>query len=352
MSVSYQAVGWNPFKKRYDSLLGLGVVAFLGSFIGVGVFVRPEMSLEILLMRGIGVAAFILLHLILAIGPMARLNRRCLPVLYNRRHLGVALFLLALAHAIIAVLTYHLGSDLNPILSIFITDAGTRTTAIPFQAFGFLALAILFVMASTSHDFWLSNLTAPVWKTLHMSVYFAYVLLIAHVVYGGIQAERSPVYLILLGSGILFVVGLHLLSAWRGKALERESSLTGKSGFVAVCQVEALEENRPLSATVDGEQVAVLRYEGNKVSCVSGVCQHQNGPLAEGRFVYGCLTCPWHGYQYRPADGSSPEPFTERVPTFDVRIESGTIWVRSVPNKAGTYIEPVLIDESEGRDSP
>jgi len=39
---------------------------------------------------------------------------------------------------------------------------------------GIAALLVLFVMAATSHDFWLSFLTPPVWKALHMSLYAAY----------------------------------------------------------------------------------------------------------------------------------------------------------------------------------
>lgn len=39
-------------------------------------------------------------------------------------------------------------------------------------------------MAATSHDFWLKNLTAPVWKRLHMLVYAAYALLLAHLLLG------------------------------------------------------------------------------------------------------------------------------------------------------------------------
>ena len=27
------------------------------------------------------------------------------------------------------------------------------------------------------------------------------------------------------------------------------------------------------------------------------------GPLGEGKIVDGCITCPWHGFQYRPQDG-------------------------------------------------
>ncbi len=348
MSTSYQAVGWNSFKKRYDWFLAVGIVGFLGAFIVAGLLVKPEISLEILLMRGIGVAAYCLLHLILAIGPLARLDSRLIPLLYNRRHMGVALFLLAFAHALIAILTYHVGSDVNPILSVLSVDVGGRITAIPFQAFGFIAFLILFVMAATSHDFWLSTLTAPVWKTLHMFVYVAYGLLVAHVAFGGLQAERSSVYVVLVGLGVILIVGLHLAAGWRGRGNDREALANEVEGFVNVCSVEDLEENIPFGAMLAGERVAVLRYDGNKVSCVSGVCQHQNGPLAEGRFVYGCLTCPWHGYQYRPSDGVSPEPFTEKIPTFDLRIEEGQVWVKKQPNPAGTLVPPAEI-ESAGK---
>jgi len=36
-----------------------------------------------------------LLHIILSIGPLCRLDSRFLPLLYNRRHLGVTMFLLS-----------------------------------------------------------------------------------------------------------------------------------------------------------------------------------------------------------------------------------------------------------------
>ncbi|MGK0186658.1 MAG: sulfoxide reductase heme-binding subunit YedZ [Verrucomicrobiales bacterium] len=294
MSVSYKAVGWNVFKKRYDLILAVSIVLFLGVFVGVGLSVHAAITVEILLMRATAVAAITLLHVILAIGPLARLDARWLPLVFNRRHLGVTMFLLALIHAFLAFVTYHVGGPINPVLSIFTADSGARMSAFPFQAFGFASLMILFVMAATSHDFWLANLTAPIWKSLHMLVYVAYLLLVVHVAFGVLQSETSPVYAILTGLGIVVTGGLHLVAGWRQKGIERESArCTGDEDFVEVCKVSDLTENIPLGASVSGERVAVIRYEGNKVSAVSGVCQHQNGPLAEGQFKYGCLTCPW-----------------------------------------------------------
>jgi nitrite reductase/ring-hydroxylating ferredoxin subunit len=95
--------------------------------------------------------------------------------------------------------------------------------------------------------------------------------------------------------------------------------------------------------SLTGERVAVFRYDG-RISAISNVCQHQNGPLGEGKILDGCVTCPWHGYQYRPADGASPPPFQERVPTFRVRVEDGRIFVDPRPLPPGTFVEPAVFD--------
>ncbi|NNG15061.1 MAG: Rieske 2Fe-2S domain-containing protein, partial [Gemmatimonadales bacterium] len=96
---------------------------------------------------------------------------------------------------------------------------------------------------------------------------------------------------------------------------------------------------------IAGERLAVFRYDG-KISAVSSVCQHQNGPLGEGRIIEGCITCPWHGYQYYPDSGQSPAPFTERIPTFNVRVVDGRVQVDPRPNPPGTPVEPATFSIS------
>jgi sulfoxide reductase heme-binding subunit YedZ len=91
--------------------------------------------------------------------------------------------------------------------------------------------------------------------------------------------------------------------------------------------------------------VAIFRYDG-KVSALSNVCQHQNGPLGEGRIVNDCVVCPWHGYEYLPDTGASPPPFTEKVPTFKVRLSGGRVFVDPRPNPPGTRVAPALIESA------
>ncbi len=350
MGIEYRAVQWNRQKRVYDLVLVGGVAGYLLSFAIITKALFPYVTDEILLIRAVGTAAFMLLHIILCIGPLCRLNPVFLPLLYNRRHAGVTLCLLAVVHAVLVVLTYHAGGDTNPILGIFISTPVTGPFAgVPFQPFGFLALVILVLMAATSHDFWLANLTAPVWKALHMLVYVAYGLLVVHVTFGVLQAELSGLYVLTVGMGLSVVLGLHLAAGWRELPGDREVARPMPAvpdGFVRVCAVAEIPEKRARIVTLGGERVAVFRYDG-KISAVSNVCQHQNGPLGEGRILDGCITCPWHGYQYLPESGASPPPFVEKVPTFNVRVRAGQVLVHPQPNPPGVRAEPAWIEERE-----
>ena len=67
--------------------------------------------------------------------------------------------------------------------------------------------------------------------------------------------------------------------------------------------------------------------DGNQIGALTNLCAHQNGPLGEGCILNGLVTCPWHGYEYRLADGCAPPPFTEKLATYRVRLRDGVIEV-------------------------
>jgi sulfoxide reductase heme-binding subunit YedZ len=344
MSVQYGAIGWNRQKKVYDVTFVSLLVLYLAAFVGVGIWRNPSATVETLFIRAFGTAAFLLLNVVLCIGPLSRLDRRFLPVLYNRRHLGVTTFLLGLAHGGFALFQFHALGNVNPLVSLFISNPRYGSVAdFPFQALGFLALIILFLMAATSHDFWLRNLSAPMWKRLHMLVYVAYTLLVAHVTLGALQSEPSPVLASVLIVGVAIVLLLHLAAAFREKRIDRAKHQAVDEGFVEVCNVDRIAEKCATIVSLSGERVAVFRYDG-KVSAISNVCQHQNGPLGEGRIIDGCVTCPWHGYQYQPESGAAPAPFKEKVPTFRVKVVEGSVLVHPHPNAPGTFVEPAKLN--------
>ncbi len=344
MSHAYRAVGWNRQKRLYDGVVAAGIGLYLAVFLAVGFWRDANATAETLLLRALGTCALLLLHGVLSIGPLCRLDRRFLPLLYNRRHLGVALFLVALAHGVLAIVQFHALGVEHPLVSVLTSNGRYGSLAqFPFQSLGLAALVILFLMAATSHDFWLANLTPPVWKGLHMLVYLAYGLLVLHVALGVLQAETDPALALLLGAGMLWLIGLHLAAGWGERTGDRPApGRVAADGFVEVARVDEIAEKRAKIVQLGGERVAVFRYDG-RISALSNVCRHQNGPLGEGRIVDGCVTCPWHGFQYRPETGASPPPFTEKVPTFRVRVDAGRVLVHPTPNPPGTYTEPAAI---------
>jgi methionine sulfoxide reductase heme-binding subunit len=331
MSHDYRMVQWTPFKRRYDVMLGFGVALFLAAHVGaslVGLAPGERPSEIQIVLRALGAAAFALLSLILAIGPLARFSPRFLPLLYNRRHLGVTCFLLAVGHAGLVLLWYHGFSDLNPLVSLLASNRG-GVIGIPFEALGLLALAILFVMAATSHDFWNTVLGPSMWKAIHMAVYLAYLLAVGHVLLGAAQGEKGVLYAALTGSVAALVALLHLAAGVREGARDRAETST--EGWIEVGDPATIEDGRARIVTPpEGERIAVFR-KGEAFHAVSNVCRHQGGPLGEGRIVDGCITCPWHGFQYRPEDGRAPPPFTERIATYPTRLVEGRLWVRMAP---------------------
>lgn len=335
MSVSYRAVGWDRQKRLYDLTLAGGLVLCFGCFAAASLATHPAITAETLLIRGTAITALVLLHVILSIGPLCRLDARLLPLLYNRRHLGVVMFLLALAHAALSTFQFHALGDANPLVSIFTAyrrdydpflQQSANIANFPFEPFGLFALLILFLMAATSHDFWLKNLAASFWKAMHLGVYLAYGLILVHVFYGALQSERNPLFPVILGAGFLVLAGLHLASFAKEQKLDARQRTPEADGFIDACAVTDVTEGRGTTAFIGRERIAVHRHEG-RLYAVSNVCRHQGGPIGEGRIVDGCITCPWHGWNYRPEDGCSPPPFREILPTYRLRVHEGRVYI-------------------------
>lgn len=335
MSASYAAVGWNRQKKIYDRLIAAFCTGYLVLFISLTLIFNEQVTFETLLVRSTSTLALLLLHVILAIGPLCRLNKKFLPLLYNRRHLGVTMFTMALVHGAFSIFHFHARGNINPIVSVFTSNTNFDSLpAFPFQSLGFIALIIFFLMAITSHDFWLHNLSPRIWKTLHMFVYLAYLLIVMHVMLGVIQYETNPVFVIILFTGSATLITLHLLSGAKERKIDRKKFSIQQEGFVYVCDVNDIENSRAKIFCVDKERIAVYKHE-NKLFAVHNVCKHQGGPLGEGKIIDGCITCPWHGYQYLPQNGQSPPPFKEKVSTYDVKIIQYKVWLNPVPFAEG-----------------
>jgi nitrite reductase/ring-hydroxylating ferredoxin subunit/DMSO/TMAO reductase YedYZ heme-binding membrane subunit len=352
MSNAYSVVQWNTHKKKYDLIMLSMIMVYLVSFVVLGMLFFPapgDISPPILIIRALGTCAILLLHVILIIGPLARFTSKTNILLYNRRHLGVAFFCVAALHGVLTILFYGGFGVINPLSALLIEPF--RSGGIPFEIFGFVALLIFALMAATSHDFWLKNLGPRFWKTMHMGVYVAYALVLAHVVLGALADEKNIFYPVSITVGAVTICFLHLKAGLQEVRKDhRLISSKPTTEWIDVCSVDDIPHDRAKIVQINTqERIAVFRYE-DKLSAISNVCAHQGGPLGEGKVVDGCVTCPWHGYQYLPSCGQSPPPYTEKIPTYEIRIEGQRVLINPDPNEPGTEVSPAMITPAQGDD--
>lgn len=349
MSVRYIPVQWNRNKWLYDTVLVVAVVLYLALFL----YLAPSLAGHTLPVdpmiwraRAFGTCAFLMLSVILAIGPLARLDSRFLPLLYNRRHFGVLTFFVAGAHALFVLDWYFAFSRTPPLEALLSSNtAFGQLVGFPFEALGVLALLVLAVMAFTSHDFWLSFLGPKLWKKLHFLVYLGYLAAVAHLALGAWLDQGTLGLGLLLFGGAGIVAVLHLLAALKERRIAVKFRSLAADGWHEVGQPLDIPDKRARIVILTAEERVAVFRDGDTVAAVSNACAHQNGPLGEGKIVFGCVTCPWHGFGYRMSDGCSPAPFTEKIPTYKLRLEEGVLFVHERANPPGTHQEPIKLPE-------
>ena len=121
--------------------------------------------------------------------------------------------------ATLVVITYHGGGDAQSDSEHLQRQSAYPVgPGVPFQPFGFFALVILCLMAATSHDFWLANLSCPGLEiAAHAGVCRLRTARAACHVWH-LQAEVHWAYVLSVGFGLLVVLGLHVTAARKRSA--------------------------------------------------------------------------------------------------------------------------------------
>jgi len=162
------------------------VAALAGTLVWVFWSSRPTWDGEMRLWKAVGDAAFGLLVLTLAVGPLARLARPATRLLAWRRQLGIWFALVALLHGVLVVhgwarwgLRRFLGYEVIPQLG---REARLEPGFGLANLVGLTALVFALVLAATSSDWALRRLGAG-WKWLHHSALFVFYLSLLHAGY-------------------------------------------------------------------------------------------------------------------------------------------------------------------------
>ncbi|MCC9644287.1 Rieske (2Fe-2S) protein [Rhodopirellula sp. JC740] len=77
-----------------------------------------------------------------------------------------------------------------------------------------------------------------------------------------------------------------------------------------------------------GNRILAVIFEGGHWYAMDGICAHQGGPIAEGHVADGCVTCPWHGWQYELATGKQTINQQPLQSVFPIRQNGSVIEVQ------------------------
>ncbi len=79
---------------------------------------------------------------------------------------------------------------------------------------------------------------------------------------------------------------------------------------------------------IGDDEVWVTRVAGT-MTAISNICTHKLGPINIGpRLADNCAQCPWHGYDFDLTTGQCKNYKIPNLRLYDIKVESGTLWVR------------------------
>jgi nitrite reductase (NADH) small subunit len=96
--------------------------------------------------------------------------------------------------------------------------------------------------------------------------------------------------------------------------------------FRSVLRVEDLPDESARVVEVNGKLIAVFRHAGQYFA-IDDTCPHMGASLAEGYVEEGIVTCPWHAWRFRLADGAWADNPRLKIGSYPVRVVGDEIQV-------------------------
>lgn len=79
--------------------------------------------------------------------------------------------------------------------------------------------------------------------------------------------------------------------------------------------------------TENGHEIALFNRDG-AFFALENTCPHQGGPLGEGTIEDGCVTCPWHGWQFDVQTGACQNMPGEDARSVPIVVLNGEIFLK------------------------
>jgi nitrite reductase (NADH) small subunit/3-phenylpropionate/trans-cinnamate dioxygenase ferredoxin subunit len=94
-----------------------------------------------------------------------------------------------------------------------------------------------------------------------------------------------------------------------------------------VCAVPELPPGASFITRFNDRSVAVFN-DGGAFFAIDDCCPHAGASLAAGHVEDGCVTCPWHAWRFRLADGAWADNPRIKTPSYPVEVDGDAVYIR------------------------
>jgi nitrite reductase (NADH) small subunit/3-phenylpropionate/trans-cinnamate dioxygenase ferredoxin subunit len=100
------------------------------------------------------------------------------------------------------------------------------------------------------------------------------------------------------------------------------------SEFHTVCKTQDLKEGEGKTVLVGKKLVALFLIDGEHFA-IDDVCPHMGMSLSGGYVESGIVTCPWHAWRFRLADGVWADNPRIKIGCYPVRIVGDDVQIQA-----------------------
>jgi nitrite reductase (NADH) small subunit/3-phenylpropionate/trans-cinnamate dioxygenase ferredoxin subunit len=97
--------------------------------------------------------------------------------------------------------------------------------------------------------------------------------------------------------------------------------------FQTVCRINEVPDGEGLTVEVGDKLVAIFRENGEYFA-IDDMCPHMGASLSGGYVEKGTVTCPWHAWRFRLADGAWADSPRIKIACHAVRFEGDQLQVK------------------------
>jgi nitrite reductase (NADH) small subunit len=103
--------------------------------------------------------------------------------------------------------------------------------------------------------------------------------------------------------------------------------MTAMGDFKTVCRVADLADGEGRTVVVGKKLIAVFADNGCYYA-IDDVCPHMGASLSGGSLEGGIVTCPWHAWRFRLADGAWADNPRIKIGSYPIRVVNDEIQVQ------------------------